>query len=93
MTLAPHSTGSIVGEVTEPLRARLAPLVVLVSTLLAAGAPLAHHVVGARELSSQCGSVAGRAADYRAAISQAQAAIDDGAAERALAKLVQVSNA
>lgn len=36
--------------------------------------------------------VAGRAADYRAAIGQAQAAIDDGAAERALAKLIQVSN-
>jgi anthranilate phosphoribosyltransferase len=37
--------------------------------------------------------VAGRAADYRAAIGQAQAAIDSGAAEQALAKLIQVSNA
>ncbi len=36
--------------------------------------------------------VAGRAAGYRAAISQAQAAIDSGAAERALASLIRVSN-
>lgn len=50
-------------EVAEPLRRRLSPLVVALSTLLAVGAPVAHHVVGARELRADCESVAGRAAE------------------------------
>jgi signal transduction histidine kinase len=55
--------GTIAREVTEPLRRRLAPLVALLAALLATGAPLAHHVVGARELQSRCGELAGRAAE------------------------------
>jgi signal transduction histidine kinase len=50
-------------ELLAPLRARLAPLVVTLAALLALGAPVAHHVVGARELRADCTTIAARAAE------------------------------
>lgn len=50
-------------ELIGPLRRRLAPLVVTLSALLALGAPVAHHVVGARELRADCTTIATRAAE------------------------------
>lgn len=50
-------------EVVAPLKRRLAPLVVALSSLLAVGAPVAHHVVGARQLRADCVAIAARAVE------------------------------
>lgn len=64
MNALPDAPRQTIGdEVAEPLRRRLSPLVVALSSLLAVGAPVAHHFVGARELRADCESVAGRAAE------------------------------
>jgi signal transduction histidine kinase len=57
----PH--GTMQDEVAGPLQRRLSPLVIALSSLLAVGAPVAHHVVGARELRADCHSIASRAAE------------------------------
>jgi two-component system sensor histidine kinase UhpB len=59
--IAPRAT--MQDEVAAPLQRRLSPLVMALSSLLAVGAPVAHHVVGARELRADCVSIAARAVE------------------------------
>lgn len=50
-------------DLVRPLAARLRPAVALLAALLAAGAPLAHHVMGALALRATAASVAAEVAD------------------------------
>lgn len=59
----PSARATMQDEVAAPLQRRLSPLVVALSSLLAVGAPVAHHVVGARELRADCVSIAARAGE------------------------------
>lgn len=53
-------------NLAEALASRLAPLLAVFAALLAMGAPLAHHIVGARELRVSCNALASQATEVLA---------------------------
>jgi signal transduction histidine kinase len=53
-------------NLAEALAARLAPLLAIFAALLAIGAPLAHHVVGVREVRVGCQALASQVAEVLA---------------------------
>ncbi len=53
-------------SLAEALASRLAPLLAVFAALLAMGAPLAHHVVGVREVRVGCEALASQAAEVLA---------------------------